>query len=74
MRTGAGLIIDGRLHRGIGGVAGEVGLLDALGWASAPIAVNELGRELEVYRLQLARSSRPSLESAGGSGTGAPRH
>lgn len=51
-----------------------VGFYRRMGATRDRIAVNELGRELEVYRLELARSSRPSLESAGGSGTGAPRH
>jgi predicted NBD/HSP70 family sugar kinase len=36
MRTAAGLIIDGKLHRGFGGGAGEVGILHVLGWDSAP--------------------------------------
>jgi predicted NBD/HSP70 family sugar kinase len=36
MRTGAGIIVDGKLHRGVTGAAGEVGLLRALGWDSAP--------------------------------------
>ena len=31
-RTGAGLIIGGRLHRGRGGAAGEIGALPFLGW------------------------------------------
>ncbi|MGH8882457.1 MAG: ROK family protein, partial [Stackebrandtia sp.] len=34
-RTGAGLIIGGRLHRGNHGAAGEIGALPALGWATA---------------------------------------
>jgi predicted NBD/HSP70 family sugar kinase len=35
LRTGAGLIIGGRLHRGYGGVAGEIGLLPEARWATA---------------------------------------
>jgi len=31
-RTGAGVIIGGRLHRGRGGAAGEIGALAVLGW------------------------------------------
>ncbi|QMU71571.1 ROK family transcriptional regulator [Streptacidiphilus sp. P02-A3a] len=31
-RTGAGLIVGGRLHRGRGGAAGEIGALSVLGW------------------------------------------
>lgn len=34
-RTGAGLVIGGRLHRGNHGAAGEIGALPALGWANA---------------------------------------
>lgn len=35
LRTGAGLIIDGKLHRGFGNAAGEVGALPAVGWIRA---------------------------------------
>jgi predicted NBD/HSP70 family sugar kinase len=34
-RTGAGLIIDGRLLRGAHGAAGEIGVLPSAGWGSA---------------------------------------
>ncbi|MFI6298712.1 ROK family protein [Nonomuraea sp. NPDC050790] len=36
VRTGAGLIIDGRLHRGRRGSAGEIGALPLVGWHRAP--------------------------------------
>lgn len=36
MRTGAGLIIDGKVRRGFGGAAGEIGALQAVRWLSAP--------------------------------------
>jgi predicted NBD/HSP70 family sugar kinase len=36
LRTGAGLVIDGKLHRGFGNAAGEIGALPAVGWARAP--------------------------------------
>ncbi|TCC63322.1 ROK family transcriptional regulator [Kribbella pittospori] len=36
LRTGAGLIIDGKLHRGFGNAAGEIGALPAAGWLKAP--------------------------------------
>ncbi|PRY41511.1 putative NBD/HSP70 family sugar kinase [Umezawaea tangerina] len=36
LRTGAGLIIDGTLRRGHGGVAGEIGALKAVRWLNAP--------------------------------------
>ncbi|MFJ4408595.1 ROK family transcriptional regulator [Streptomyces sp. NPDC088910] len=35
LRTGAGLIIDGKLHRGFGNAAGEIGALPASGWIRA---------------------------------------
>jgi predicted NBD/HSP70 family sugar kinase len=35
LRTGAGLIIDGKLHRGFGNAAGEIGALPATGWIRA---------------------------------------
>jgi predicted NBD/HSP70 family sugar kinase len=36
VRTGTGLIIDGKLHRGFGNAAGEIGALPAVGWLKAP--------------------------------------
>lgn len=35
LRTGTGLIIDGKLHRGFGNAAGEIGALPAAGWVRA---------------------------------------
>jgi predicted NBD/HSP70 family sugar kinase len=35
LRTGTGLIIDGKLHRGFGNAAGEIGALPAVGWLRA---------------------------------------
>lgn len=35
LRTGAGLVIDGRPHRGFGGAAGEIGALPEMGWIRA---------------------------------------
>ncbi|HUR07463.1 MAG TPA: ROK family transcriptional regulator [Nonomuraea sp.] len=35
LRTGAGLIIDGKLHRGFGNAAGEIGALPVAGWIRA---------------------------------------
>lgn len=34
-RTGAGLVLGGRVHRGAGGAAGEIGYLDDARWARA---------------------------------------
>ncbi|RVX37853.1 putative NBD/HSP70 family sugar kinase [Nonomuraea polychroma] len=34
-RTGAGILIDGRLHTGRGGAAGEIGTLRQVGWEDA---------------------------------------
>lgn len=36
VRTGAGLIIDGKLHRGFANWSGEIGALPAAGWQQAP--------------------------------------
>jgi predicted NBD/HSP70 family sugar kinase len=36
LRTGAGLIIGGKLHRGFANAAGEIGALPAAGWSRAP--------------------------------------
>ncbi|WP_327087027.1 ROK family protein [Nonomuraea sp. NBC_01738] len=36
VRTGAGLLFDGRLHRGRRGSAGEIGALPLVGWHRAP--------------------------------------
>jgi predicted NBD/HSP70 family sugar kinase len=36
LRTGTGLIIDGKLHRGFANAAGEIGALPAAGWLRAP--------------------------------------
>jgi predicted NBD/HSP70 family sugar kinase len=35
LRTGLGLVIDGKLHRGFAGAAGEIGALPAAGWIRA---------------------------------------
>jgi predicted NBD/HSP70 family sugar kinase len=35
LRTGAGLIIDGKLHRGFANASGEIGALPVLGWIRA---------------------------------------
>ncbi|MFF0739641.1 ROK family protein [Streptomyces sp. NPDC004111] len=36
VRTGAGMLIDGRIHRGRRGAAGEIGALPLVGWHRAP--------------------------------------
>jgi predicted NBD/HSP70 family sugar kinase len=72
MRTGAGLIIGGKLHRGVGGGAGEVGMLHSLGWDSAidhlfacpglpaDIALNEVAS----YVFASAREGNPAAVTA----------
>ncbi|SEF76751.1 Sugar kinase of the NBD/HSP70 family, may contain an N-terminal HTH domain [Nonomuraea solani] len=35
LRTGAGLVIDGKLHRGFANASGEIGALPVLGWLRA---------------------------------------
>lgn len=55
LRTGAGLIIDGKLHRGFANWSGEIGALPAAGWLRAPQHLREwLGSGDEVERVFLA--------------------
>jgi predicted NBD/HSP70 family sugar kinase len=51
LRTGAGLIIDGKLHRGFANWSGEIGALPAAGWLRAP----------EHLHNWLARNGRPDV-------------
>ncbi|MFF3501076.1 ROK family protein [Streptomyces sp. NPDC003247] len=46
-RTGAGMIIGGRLHRGPNGAAGELGALRMLGWWDAPGDLEGHGADAE---------------------------
>jgi predicted NBD/HSP70 family sugar kinase/serine phosphatase RsbU (regulator of sigma subunit)/anti-sigma regulatory factor (Ser/Thr protein kinase) len=48
-RTGAGLLLDGHIHRGRGGAAGEIGAMAVLGWDS--IDMEELQRAPDVGRV-----------------------
>ncbi|GAA3103576.1 putative NBD/HSP70 family sugar kinase [Kribbella aluminosa] len=41
LRTGAGLIIDGKLHRGFANWSGEIGALPAAGWQQAPTHLHD---------------------------------
>ncbi|MGZ0153415.1 ROK family protein [Kribbella sp. WER1] len=41
LRTGAGLIIDGNLHRGFANWSGEIGALPAAGWQQAPTHLHD---------------------------------
>ncbi len=55
LRTGAGLIIDGKLHRGFSNAAGEIGALPAAGWLRAPQHLHDwLGAGDDVERVFLA--------------------
>jgi predicted NBD/HSP70 family sugar kinase len=49
LRTGAGLIIDGKLHRGFGNAAGEIGALPAAGWLRAQEHLAEWLGEPDVF-------------------------
>jgi predicted NBD/HSP70 family sugar kinase len=49
LRTGAGLIIDGKLHRGFGNAAGEIGALPAAGWIRAPEHLKEWPGDPDVF-------------------------
>lgn len=46
-RTGAGMIVGGRLHRGPNGAAGEIGNLRMLGWWDAPGDLEAHGTDAE---------------------------
>ncbi|WP_051844592.1 ROK family transcriptional regulator [Streptomyces globisporus] len=48
-RSGAGMMLGGRLHRGRGGAAGEIGALAVLGWEGD--AVNEVRTAPDAARL-----------------------
>jgi predicted NBD/HSP70 family sugar kinase len=55
LRTGAGLIIDGKLHRGFANSSGEIGALPAAGWLRAPDHLRGwLGAGDQVERVFLA--------------------
>ncbi|MFG1812353.1 ROK family protein [Kribbella sp. NPDC049174] len=55
LRTGAGLIIDGKLHRGFSNAAGEIGALPAAGWLRAPQHLDDwLGAGDDVEQVFLA--------------------
>ncbi|MGY0234183.1 ROK family transcriptional regulator [Longispora urticae] len=61
LRFGAGLIIDGKLHRGRSGAAGEIGALDILGWDEAPrdlIKAAEPGTGPELAAQQLFAAAK----------------
>ncbi|MET0234600.1 MAG: ROK family protein [Kibdelosporangium sp.] len=49
LRTGAGLIIDGKLHRGFGNAAGEIGALPAAGWIRAQEHLRDWPDEPDVF-------------------------
>lgn len=54
-RTGAGMIVGGRLHRGPNGAAGEIGNLRMLGWWDAPGDLEAHGADAEaVFSAALA--------------------
>jgi predicted NBD/HSP70 family sugar kinase len=67
LRTGAGLIIDGRLHRGHGGTAGEIGALPFAGWESAQSCLHRYTAlppgvgldEAPTYVFEAARKGEP---------------
>ncbi|MFC9691151.1 ROK family protein [Kribbella sp. NPDC056951] len=55
LRTGGGLIIDGKLHRGFANSSGEIGALPAVGWERAPEHLHSwLGAGEPVERVFLA--------------------
>lgn len=72
LRTGAGLIIDGRLHRGHGGTAGEIGALPFAGWESAQSCLHRYTAlpagvgpdEAPTYVFDAARRGEPEATAA----------
>ncbi|HZX01724.1 ROK family protein [Kribbella sp.] len=65
LRTGAGLIIDGKLHRGFANWSGEIGALPAAGWQQAP-------RHLHTW-LENNPPTTPDPARNGGSASGVER-
>ncbi|MCX4398696.1 MULTISPECIES: ROK family protein [unclassified Streptomyces] len=72
-RLGAGLIIDGRLHRGAAGAAGEIGALRGAGWPDAAerLATTDIGegaagdRDHAAYRVfAAARAGNQAARAA----------
>ena len=73
-RAGAGVLIDGQVHQGRHGAAGEIGVFPALGWAPAMERLHargaalaaaegvERGREGELVIASAARQDPESLE------------
>lgn len=60
LRTGAGLIIDGKLHRGFANWSGEIGALPAAAWLRAPAHLRGwLSREANTVRPPLG-TPRPA--------------
>ncbi|MEU4701761.1 ROK family transcriptional regulator [Nonomuraea dietziae] len=73
-RMGAALIIDGRLHRGFGTAAGEIGMLPEMRWLRATDHLNECAivpeetapEDAAGYTLAAARSGDPvALDAVG---------
>lgn len=58
-RSGAGMILAGRLHRGRGGAAGEIGALAILGWLGEEMA--ELREDVDVAAvIAAAEANQPA--------------
>ena len=55
--VGCGLIIDGKLHRGFGGTAGELGFHRQLGWNDTDCAIRETAAQHEVTVRELYRQA-----------------
>ncbi|MFF0267506.1 ROK family protein [Kribbella sp. NPDC004536] len=68
-RAGAGVLIDGQVHQGRHGAAGEIGVFPALGWAPAMERLHARGRELA--RTEASDRGRTG-QDAGGPEHGGP--
>ncbi|MER7251532.1 ROK family protein [Kribbella sp. NPDC000426] len=60
-RAGAGVLIDGQVHQGRHGAAGEIGVFPALGWAPAMERLHARGRELAAETAVLASGREGEL-------------
>ncbi|MEV5965597.1 ROK family transcriptional regulator [Kribbella sp. NPDC051952] len=72
LRTGAGLIIDGKLHRGFANWSGEIGALPAAGWLRAPehlrnwLGADDSGDDVERVFLAARDGDREAMRAVRG--------
>lgn len=64
-QIGAGVIVNGRLTRGANGAAGEIGGLDSVDWASAPIRLLESFEPPIAIEEIFERAAKGDLDAVG---------